>query len=154
MLVLLGTWANLEALAARRATAVLGPSLLVVAASTGAALLLTGTLILGELGGGLAVALGVVWLLSIRKPDRSLSPGGITVLFATFAALLIEGHVYSGLPTAAYLFAIAPMAAWLGFVGPARRWAGWKSALLSTIATLVPAAMALGLAIAASPIVE
>jgi hypothetical protein len=150
--LLLAAWLNLEALAARRSTAVVGPSLLVVAASAAAALLLSGSIVLGQLGGGLAAALGAVWVVSWWMPDLSLARGGIPVLVATVASLLIVGHVYAFLPaSSAYLLAASPLAAWVGFVGPARRLAAWQSALLAAVATLIPAAVAVGLAIAASP---
>jgi hypothetical protein len=151
VLMMLAAWGNLEALAARRSMAVLGPSVLVVAASTGAALLLSGSMVLGQLGLGLAAAVAAIWVLSLWL-HLLLGRGGIPVLVAAYGALLIEGHVYAGLPaSSAYLLAAAPLAAWVGFVGPARRLAAWQSALLSAVATLVPAAVALGLAIAASP---
>jgi hypothetical protein len=151
VLMMLAAWGNLEALAAVRSMAVLGPSVLVVAASTGAALLLSGSMVLGQLGLGLAAAVAAIWVLSLWL-HLLLGRGGIPVLVAAYGALLIEGHVYAGLPaSSAYLLAAAPLAAWVGFVGPARRLAAWQSALLSAVATLVPAAVALGLAIAASP---
>jgi hypothetical protein len=152
VVAVLFAWANLEALAARRSTAALSPSILVTAASTTVALLLSGSLVLAQIGAGLASALGIIWLLSWWLPDRSLSPGGIPVLVATLGALLIEGQVYAGLaPAAALLLVSAPLAAWLGFAGPAARLAPWQSALLSAFATLVPAGIAVGLVIAASP---
>jgi hypothetical protein len=152
VLVVLTAWANLEALAARRSTAVLGPALLVVVACVAVALMLSGVIVLGQLAGGLAAALAVTWIVSWWLPDRSLGRGGVPVLVATVAALLIEGHVYAGLPaSSAYLLAAAPLAAWVGSVGPMRRLSGWQAGLLNTIATLVPAAVAVGLAIAASP---
>jgi hypothetical protein len=157
VLILLFVWANLEALASRRSTAVLGPSLVVVAASAGAALLLSGYLVLGKLSGGLAAALGAVWILSCWMPDRSLSRGGVPVLFTAFAALLIVGNVYSEMPLpapSAYLLAASPLAAWIGSIGPVRRLASWQVTLLIVVATLVPAGVAVGLAYAASPSYE
>jgi hypothetical protein len=151
-LVLLAAWANLESLASRRSTAMLGPALLVVAASAGVALMMSGSLVLGQLGLGLASALAAAWVVSWWLRGPSLRRGGIPVLFATYGALLIVGHIYSGLPApAAYLLAAAPLAAWVGFVGPTRRLAAWQATLLGALATLVPAAVAMGLAIAASP---
>jgi hypothetical protein len=85
-------------------------------------------------------------------PDRSLSRGGVPVLTATVAALLIVGCVYSSLPlAAALLLAAAPLAAWPAFAGPARRLAAWQSALLAAILCLVPAAVAVGLVLKAAP---
>jgi hypothetical protein len=154
-LLLLVGWANLEALAARRSTATVGPAVLVVAAGAGAALLLSGSLVLGQIGLGLASALGAVWLLSCWMPGLSLGRGGVPVLVATFGALLIDGQVYAFLPrSSALILAAAPLMAWVASVGPARRLAGWKAALLGAFATLVPTAVAVGLAVAASPSYE
>jgi hypothetical protein len=147
-------WMNLERLAASRSTAVLGPAILAVGASTAVALLLGHNLVLFRIAGGLTAALGAAWVLSWWLPDASLSRGGVTVLVATVAALLIEGHVYSypGFPLAsAILLAVSPLAAWPAFVGPARRLASWQSALLAAVLCLLPAAIAVGLALSASP---
>ncbi len=155
ILAVLVVWGNLEALAAGRSTAVLGPPLLVVAASISAALLLSGCIVFGRIGGGLAAALGAVWVLSWWLPDRLLARGGSAVLVTAYAALLIDGHVYSFLPlSSAFLLAAAPLMAWLGFAGPARRLAPWQSSLLAAALALVPGAVAVGLALAASPVYE
>jgi hypothetical protein len=154
-LILLAAWLNLEGLAARRTTAVLGPALLVVAVGAGAALLLAGSLVLSQIGLGLAAALGAVWLVSCGLPALSLSRGGVPVLVATLSALLIGGQVYAFLPrSSALLLAAAPLAAWVASVGPSRRLPSWQAALIGAAATLVPTAIALGLAISASPSYE
>jgi hypothetical protein len=148
----LAAWANVDALAARRPTAPLGASLVITIASTALALLLSGTLVLAQIGAALAAALGAVYLVSWRLPAGSLAPGGTPVLVATCSALLIEGHVYAGLaPAAAVLLASAPFGAWLGSAGPARRLAPWQATLLGLVASLVPAGVAVGLVLAASP---
>jgi hypothetical protein len=152
VLVVLVAWVGLETLAAGRSTAALGPSLLALAAASAAALLLSGSVVLGQIGGGLAAALGVVWIVSWWLPDRSLSRGGVPVLVATLAALLIEGQVYSGLAReAGLLLGTAPLVPWLAFAGPARRLATWQSALLATALVLLPAGVAVGLALQAAP---
>jgi hypothetical protein len=146
LLVVLLEWTSLENLASRRSTAVLGPALLVAAGCTGAALLMSGSLVLFQIGTGLAVALGAVWVLScgLRSWSLGLSPGAIPVLVATFAALLIDGRVYVGMPWAsALLLGVAPLVPWLGFVWPMRRLAPWQAAIVSAVAAGVPAAIAL-----------
>jgi hypothetical protein len=150
---MLFAWTNVEALAAGRSTSLLGPALLAVGVGTAAALLLAHNLVLGRIAGGLTAALGAVWVLSWWLPDFSLSRGGVTVLVATVAALLIEGYVYSypGFPLAsAILLAASPLAAWLAFAGPARRLASWQAALLAAVLCVLPAAIAVGLALGAS----
>jgi hypothetical protein len=150
-LALLLSWANLEALAARLPGAVLGPALLLVAVGAAAALVLSGSLVLGQLGGALAAALAAVGVLSGRSVGLSLGGGGVAVLVATLGALLLEGHVYAALPaSAACALAAAPAATWAGAVGPIRRAARWKAALVAAVATLVPVGLALGLVLAAS----
>jgi hypothetical protein len=125
---------------------VLGPALLIAAGCIGAALLMAGSLVLFQIGTGMAAALGAVWVLAcgLRGWSLGLSPGAIPVLVATFAALLIEGRVYAGMPWAsALLLGVAPVVSWLGFVGPARRLAPWQAAIVSVVATAVPGAIAL-----------
>jgi hypothetical protein len=152
VLAIFAAWMNLEILAARKSTMVLGPSLLVVATGTDLALLFSGSVVLGRIGGGLTAALGAAWVVSWWRPDRSMSRGGVPVLVVTVAALLIVGHVYSGLPlSAAVLLAAAPLLLWLAWVGPARRLASWQSSLLAAALVLLPAGVAVGLAFQAAP---
>ena len=74
------------------------------------------------------------------------------MLVVSVTALLIVGHIYSGLPlAAALLLGAAPLMLWLAWVGPARRLASWQSALLAAALVLVPAAVAVGLAFQAAP---
>ena len=151
ILAVLVAWANLETLAKGRSTAVLGPSLLVVAAGTAVALIFSGSIVLGRIGGGLTAALGAVWVLSWWLPDRTVSRGGVPVLVVTCTALLVVGHIYSALPlAAAILLGAAPLALWPAWVGPARRLAPWQSALLAAALVLVPVGVAVGLAFQAA----
>jgi hypothetical protein len=132
--------------------AVLGPTIVTLAACTALALLLSRCLVYGRIAGGLAAALGAVWVVSWWLPDRSLGRGGVPVVVAAVAALLVQGHIYSYLTLpAGILLAAAPLAAWPGFIGPARRLAPWQSAILAAVLALVPAGIAVGLAHASSP---
>jgi hypothetical protein len=73
-------------------------------------------------------------------------------LVVTVTALLIVGHIYSGLPlAAAVLLAGAPLLLWPAWIGPARRLASWQSALLAAVLVLVPVGVAMGLAFQAAP---
>jgi hypothetical protein len=148
-------WASLAGLAARISTAVLGPAVLVVAGSAAAALVLSGSLVLGRIGGGLAAALGAVWVLALWLPDRTLERGGVPVLVLALTALLVEGQVYSFLPrSSALLLGAAPLAAWPTFVGPGRRLAPWQSALAAAVLVLVPCGVAVWQASGAAPSYE
>jgi hypothetical protein len=152
ILGILFAWMSLEGLATDRSTAVLGPALLAVVGGTAAALLLSGSIVLGRVCGGLAASLGAVWVLSWWLRDRLLNRGGIPVLTTTVAALLIIGCIYSSLTLPpAILLAAAPLAAWPAFAGPARRLAAWQSALLAAVLCVVPVAIAVGLVLKASP---
>jgi hypothetical protein len=152
VVAILFAWFNLERMGSGRSTAVLGPALLAVAGGTAPALLFAGNAVLFRVAGGLTAALGAVWVVSWWLSDRTLSRGGVPVLTVTVAALLLVGSIYSSLPReAAILLAAAPLAAWPAFAGPARRLAAWQSALLATVLCLVPVAIAVGLALKASP---
>jgi hypothetical protein len=152
VLGVLAAWVNLEALAARRSTAVLGPALLVVAAGTAAAFLLSQSAALFQIEVGLAAALGAVWVLSWWLPILGLGRGGVPVLVAATAALLVDAQVYSGLLRApAILLACAPLAAWAGLAGPMGRLRPWLSSLIMMLATLVPTAIAVALVYAEAP---
>lgn len=145
-------WANLEALASRASVAWLGSALLAVCASTAGALLLSGHFMGFQLAGGLAAALGTVWVTSLVIPALRLSRGGVPVLTATLAALLMLGNTYSSLPaTSGLLLALAPVAAWAGWIGPVSRLAPWLSSLVALAAVVLPLAAALGFAYSASP---
>jgi hypothetical protein len=151
-LALLASWANLEALATRLSVPSLGLPVLAVVAGAGAVLVLSGSLVLGELGLALASSLGATWLLSLFWNDLSLARGGPPFLVATLGSLLLVGHVYAGLPTwPAVALLAAPLAIWSGFLGPLRRAATWKRTLLSLAATLALVGIAILLALSASP---
>ncbi len=65
------------------------------------------------------------------------------------------GQVYSGLPPAsAWLLGVASVVPWVSLVGPLRRRGPWFSAPIVAIVTIVPVAIAVGLAVAASPSYE
>jgi hypothetical protein len=152
---LLFVWANLEPLAAARSTALAIPSLMVVAASTTAALFLSGSIVLGQIGAGLMAALAAVWVLSPWLSDRPFARGAIPVLVTTTTALLVTGHIYASLPfSAALLLGGASLASWAGCVGLARRLAAWQAASLGAAASLLIVTFALGLVIAAAFVPE
>jgi hypothetical protein len=149
---LLASSANLDALAARLSGARIVLPAMVVAAGAAAALLVSGSAVLGQLAGVLAAALGACWVVSWWKPPLSLARGGTAVLIVVLGALVLEGNVFSQLPAAsAMLLACAPGAVWLGRVGPLRRLAGAKATILAAALAAVPVGLALGLALRAAP---
>jgi hypothetical protein len=150
--VLLASWVNLDALAARLAPAPLALSLLIITGGVGGVLLVSGSLILGQLGLALAAALAAVVVFSTRGPGLSLDRGGVPILTTIVGALLIDGHIYAGLPaSAAFVLLPAPLAPWVCQLGPVRRASAWKGSALAVVVTLIPVSVALGIALAASP---
>jgi hypothetical protein len=153
--IALVSWAHLEALGERIGGAALIWPLLVVAGGTSVVLLASGSVVLGQLGLALTAALaapgGASWGVALGRSARGIVPVVLTVL----TALVLNGHVYAGVPTSsALLLAAAPAGAWVARRGPARRGAPWLATLLAVVATLVPIGAALGLALAASPSYE
>ena len=146
LLMLIG-WASLEGLADRSGARALGPTLAVVAGGTAAVLLATGSATLAGLAGGLAVALGLVWVASWFAPRVSLARGTIPVVITLLAALLLIGQVYGSTPPAcAVLVAVATWAAWLGRIGASRRLGSWGPGVVGSVSALVPIGAALAVA--------
>jgi hypothetical protein len=150
--VMLLSWLSLEVLTERVELRALGPPLLVVIGGSAGLFLVSGSLVCAQLAGGMAALLGLVWIISWFRPEMRLSHGGVPVLVTVLTAILLNGQVYASTPlVSALLIAASPLAAWLGWVGPMRRLAGWQSALIAMGATLVPVAIAVGLAFGSSP---
>jgi hypothetical protein len=156
-LVIFASWTNLEALAARVRGVAIALPMLVVAGGMSAVLALSGSMLLGQLGGALTAALAAAWIASWRGEPLSLSRGGVPVLVVVLSALALEGQVYSPAPgktTMLALVAVAPFALWILRIGPLRRLAPWQAALLGAVIALVPIGVALGMALTASAEVE
>jgi hypothetical protein len=153
--VVLVAWAHLEALGKRVEGAALIWPLLVVAGGTSVVLLVSGSVVLSQLGLALTAALAAPVGASLGVALGRSTLGIIPVVLTVLTALVLNGHVYAGLPTSsALLLAAAPAGAWAARRGPARRGAPWLATLLAVVATLVPIGAALGFALAASPSYE
>jgi hypothetical protein len=152
---LLALWALLEGLAERRPGSSLPLVLWTTAAASSVSLVLSGSVVLGQLAGALAAALGALVVVSWWRPAAARFRGAPAVAAVALGGLWISGAVYSELPLAsALLLAAAPVAAWEGEAPAVRRLKPWQATLARFLAALIPAAVAVAIAFAASPSFE
>jgi hypothetical protein len=147
MVLLAWCW---QGISAREGPAAFAPLVAaVVAGGTSVALMLSGSMLLGQFGMALAAALGgsvaVCWFF----PDLPFARGAVPVLTALLASLWLSGYFYADLPAfSALLLFLASGAALLpvgGGMSP------WKGALLRAGIVLVPVGIAVVVAVRASP---
>jgi hypothetical protein len=158
-LAMLVSWANLEALARRLPPAAFGLTIGLTTVGAAIILLVAGNMVLCQLALALGSSLGATWLLSLWWPRLTLDRGGIPVVAAVLGSLLICGQFYSMPSDSAALtfgwvmvgLVAAPVLAWIGAIGPIRRRPTWVVSLVVTFATLIPVAVAVGIAIASAP---
>jgi len=144
------SWANLETLAVRIKGAAFMVPLLAWVGGASAVLLLSGSMVLGRLGGALAAALFGAWTVSWRNSPINLARGVLAVVIVTLAALLLEGHVYAQATTVGVgLIAVAPLLLWITPLGPIQNRRPWLATLLGTVVVLIPIGIATGLALMA-----
>ncbi len=134
---------SFEALACRQPMAFSLPlTLTILAAGTSASLLLSGSMLLGQMASLLSAPTGVLLVLTAVLPR--IAPEGrsaISVAAPLFASLWLSGYLYAELPaTSALLLLLAPLLSLITF---ACRLAGWKATLLQTsvVTTAVLAAI-------------
>jgi hypothetical protein len=118
-----GTSAYLYMLARRWGPRMFAVLLSALALAAGAALTVSGSLVLGELCAALAAALLAAGLLA-RSESSSTA---LAVPFASLGgAVLIGGNIYSGLPTLpAVVLAASPLALWVACVPALARQPPW-----------------------------
>jgi hypothetical protein len=145
-LVLGAWWALLDAFSHVSRGPMLPLLLCIVSASVGMALLLSGSKLLGQLGGSIAVALGGWVLFAAFAVSISFARGPALTLVALIGSLLISAYFYAYLTWQnGALLAMAGLGAALsGALPPALR--GWKRALVALALVLIPAGIAVGLA--------
>lgn len=120
--------------------------LLIVCAGTAGALMLSGSILLGQLATALGAAIFGTLVLSIRR--IALSRGVAPVFSLLLGALLISGYFFAELPaTSAALLAVAPVLALIPIGNPARFWTFVVRAALVS----VPVTAAVFLAFRSSP---
>ncbi|MBI1923763.1 hypothetical protein HYR99_05885 [Candidatus Poribacteria bacterium] len=150
-IALLLFWGGLDALVKRLSGVSLPLTLLIVAAGGSVVLGLSGSLLLGQLEGALAAALGVSLVVAWWRPAMSLARSALPVVTVLLAGLWMAGYFYAQVPAAsALLLAVAPMAAWVGQIPSMRRAAPWQVNLARAAGVLIPVLLAVLLAISAS----
>lgn len=126
----------------------------IVSAGTGVALMLSGSLLLGQLALVLAGVAGSSLLVAWFLADVSFR-GAAPVVAILLASLLMSGYLYAELPAwSALCFAVAPI---LALVVPASsniRLGPWKSLALASGLVVLPVVVAVFIAIRASPPME
>ena len=155
-IVMFSLWYCLNALLERAR----GPSspICLIITFGGVALVLgmSGSALLGQLGGAVAAALGAAALLAFWRPSFGLGRGATPVLVTLLAGLLLNGYFYAGLmlPCAA-LLALSPLAAWVGELEGIRTMTKFRAGLIQVAVALffvLPAVLlALGEFMAAEP---
>jgi hypothetical protein len=149
------SWVLLERLFNRLSKGGIEWLLVLIAGSSAALLLVSGSLVLGQLGLVLAAVLGALALISWRAARPMLDRGALLVVLSVLTALVLDGHVYAFVPvSSALLLAASPLAAWVDKIGPARRLGPRGAAIVRGLAVMVPLAVAIGLALNASPSYE
>lgn len=117
----------------------------------GAALAGSGTLKFGQLAWGFGGAAGAVAIGVIVRRGLPTAPAYATVLALSLGSLLMLGVFASKLPWyAAVLAGLAPAGRFLARVGPLGKLRGWPTLVVRALLVLAPAALAAGLAVAAT----
>ncbi|HTC79693.1 MAG TPA: hypothetical protein VK657_13840, partial [Terriglobales bacterium] len=120
--------------------------LLIVCAGTVGALMLSGSILLGQLATALGAAIFGTLVLTIRR--IALGKGIAPVFSLTLGALLISGYFFASLPaTSAALLIVAPVLALV----PAGKPAIFRAFVVRAALILVPVVVAVILAFRASP---
>lgn len=143
------SWVNLDALSSRLPTTALGLPLAMIAFGAAAALTLSGSIVLGQLSAALAASVAAVTVLDRRATSL---PDSAAVYSSILGALLLNGFVYSELPTApSLLLSAAPLALWVTRIGPIQRRRTWLVTLVALAVALVPVVVAVALSVAEAP---
>lgn len=147
---LLLLWRELEILSERSDGLAQPLGLVIMAAASSVALVLTYSALLGQLAGALAAALGAAAVLSLLMKGVRLAPGGVPVVAVLLAGLWVCGSFYSSLPAySVVLLWAAPSADWVG-LRLSRGLPRWLSVLIRAAAVAIPCAIAVYLAYQAS----
>jgi len=154
-LMLLGLWLELEWVVPALPPLSGWIVLVVVCVGGAIALAASGSLLLGLLGGALAAACGGAAFTAALATGHGFERRSAIAPTVILAGLLAIGYFYSELPAAsAALLAIAPLATKAVPRSLVNRRGAWTGALLHGAAAALPVALALGLALAASPPLE
>jgi hypothetical protein len=122
----------------------------VFCAGTCIALILSGSLLLGELASVLTTIAGTCFLLIVALTKRFHPSGAAAPLGLVCAGLWLSGFFYAELPpSSTLLFALAPAAALLPL--GKENWSPWRGLVFRIAFVAVPVAIAVALAFQASP---
>jgi len=110
-------WVLMERLSARpKGAAAALPLVLTIAASVAAlAIVNAHSMLLGQLAGSIAAALGAITLLGLWFRKLSLSRGGLLTLTVVLLGVILAGHFFADLSRLdLILLGVAPLTAWAG----------------------------------------
>ena len=123
-------------------------TLCIIATTTSVVLVLSGSALLGQLGGVLTASVGAVVVLAWRLPAISLARSGTAVIAIWLGGLLLAGYLYAAVPiTSLILLILSPAAAWVGHLPYFKSARPWQRALVQLAAVSAPAILAVVLAI-------
>lgn len=136
----------------------LGPATLfsittVLCAGTCLALILSGSLLLGQLAGVLTAIAATCFLLLITVAKRVPPSGAAVPLALLCAGLWLSGFFYAELPPASALFFVVAPAAALLRLGK-KNYSSWRGLAFRSALVVIPVAIALALAFWASPALD
>jgi hypothetical protein len=134
--VMIAWWAGMEPLARRQQGWML-PLLLSAAVGCGAvALVAAHTQALGQILGGVAIALVLTAVTGLWFREMSVARGGILAVTLTYLGLLLCGHLYADMtPRDALILAAAPLTLWVGEI-PGLRRRTWAKFIVCAIVLL------------------
>lgn len=124
--------------------------LAIISAGTSVALMVSGSMRLGQLALIFATAVAVSWLVACPIPSLSLRRGAVPIVIVLLPGFWLSGYFYAELPAvSALMLAFSPVLALVPFDNfpLSRKWAS----CLPTGLVLVAVAAAVGIAIRASP---
>ncbi len=140
-----GLWVYLDRRALQDATS--GVTLLTVAVGAAAVFAMTGSILLGQLGGALAAVLGGWLLWNWPSPRWLLGHAGTAVTVMTLGCLLLVGRFYSETPLSINLLLLVALAANVPVALIMKRYRpgldGALAAVLTGLVALVPIALAI-----------
>ncbi len=142
-------WSTLESLATRLRGATLPVAWLLAVIGVAVVLERSANAKLAQLAGALAAGLGVAVLVGLWRPKLPIAAGFASVLAIALPALLVNGHATTeDIPAVAFILAgLAPLGAWLAAGHEIIRQKSWKRALTAVIGVLIPAAVAVAIAV-------
>ena len=145
-------YVSLEALAWRRGGAALPLALSVGTGTAALTYFLAHSENYARLASGLAAALGVAFVVGLRKPTLKLARGGVVAFVAIYGGLALAANRTADLPPLPLaLVLVAPLCAWAGEFPPLRSARPRVRAVLVGLAVVLPLAAAVFLTRSANP---